>query len=375
MSYTHLKDRNFYEDIYDKHTVEDARRHTKSFNKMYENFLKKFIDEDPESFRSKFHFNWIYMLLVGNDLVDRYDNKDKRLTEWMAEDEVKDHQIKEARLTTEPICVHCGKTGLRIIDKDLHHKNGIESPEMVLFMLKCPSCSKNSAYWEDGEELEHRKTYCSKCHAEMKDKAEKKPTALVTTYTCPNCGHSFIDKLDFTVKKEQADPQFEIDRQIYCLQDEKLLKEFRDAKYRLEGMAKMGKEFKEKELNKHIYDAMKDLKKLKITELKDELRPVLEKAGFTEFSLDKPEIGRDVFIGFNCLDSNSARGDYDSQNTLKKLVKKALLDSNWRLMSEGISYRLGYLNGRLRAYEKEDDLKNLVMKTRKLKEKSLSKDE
>jgi len=45
---------------------------------------------------------------------------------------------------------------------------------------------------------------------------------------------------------------------------------------------------------------------------------------------------------------------------LKKLVDRALSDTNWRLMSDGISYRLGYLNGRLRAYEREDDLKTLV---------------
>ena len=36
-------------------------------------------------------------------------------------------------------------------------------------------------------------------------------------------------------------------------------------------------------------------------------------------------------------------------------------------MSDGIHYRLGYLSGRLRAYEQEEDLKNLVMKDKKLK--------
>ncbi len=35
-------------------------------------------------------------------------------------------------------------------------------------------------------------------------------------------------------------------------------------------------------------------------------------------------------------------------------------------MSDGIHYRLGYLSGRLRAYEREEDLKNLVMKSKKL---------
>ena len=74
-----------------------------------------------------------------------------------------------------------------------------------------------------------------------------------------------------------------------------------------------------------------------------------------------------MYVGFNCLDTKSDRKDYDSIKTLEKLVKKRLIDTNWRMMSDGIHYRLGYLNGRIRAYEREEDLKNLVIKDRKLK--------
>ncbi|HET7320221.1 MAG TPA: hypothetical protein VFI84_01380, partial [Candidatus Saccharimonadales bacterium] len=59
--------------------------------------------------------------------------------------------------------------------------------------------------------------------------------------------------------------------------------------------------------------------------------------------------------------------DYTSRYTLKKTIQKALTDTNWRLMSDGISYRLGYLNGRLRAYEKEEDLVELVKRDKKIK--------
>lgn len=37
-------------------------------------------------------------------------------------------------------------------------------------------------------------------------------------------------------------------------------------------------------------------------------------------------------------------------------------DTNWRLMTDGISYRTGILTGRLRAYETEEDLLRLVKK-------------
>ena len=80
----------------------------------------------------------------------------------------------------------------------------------------------------------------------------------------------------------------------------------------------------------------------------------------------------DPHAGFSCLDSKSVREDYDSRKTLKKTIDKALEETNWRLMSEGIRYRLGYLSGRLRAYESEEDLKKLVMKSKKLKSRQQS---
>lgn len=132
-------------------------------------------------------------------------------------------------------------------------------------------------------------------------------------------------------------------------------------------MAELSKKFKEKEDNKHIYDAVAELKKPKIAELIPLLAEPLEKAGYIEFSLDKPEIGREVVVGFSCLDNKSDRTDYDSRHNLKKLIEKTLTDTNWRLMSDGIHYRLGYLSGRIRAYEGEEDLKKLVMKSKNLK--------
>lgn len=372
--YTHLRDHQYYEDIIDRITVEHGRRNFASFEKFRKKYLKLASDQPPDSHRNTLHLNWFYMIMVGNELVERHDKRDSEIQDMMAKDEARDEQVAATRLTSEPFCEHCGKTGLRITSKDLMHRGEnyeYDDPEEVLFMLKCPHCGKNSAYWEDGSMWEHRVTRCPKCQTVMTEKTTKRTNAITHTYTCPSCGHSYKSKLDLSTKdEEKPDPEYEKDRYIFCLRDKKMLDEHRDAKWRLEGLIQMGKEFKEKEENKHIYDAMAEVKKPKIAELSELLAPALEKAGYTEFSLDKPEMGRDVFIGFNCLDSKSDRDDYDSRNTLKKLVAKALKGTNWRLTTDGISYRLGYLTGRLHAYEREEDLKKLVMQERKLKDKS-----
>lgn len=51
-----------------------------------------------------------------------------------------------------------------------------------------------------------------------------------------------------------------------------------------------------------------------------------------------------------------------------------LEDTNWRLTSNGITYRLDYLSGRLRAYESEEELKKLAVRNEKTKSKQKEKD-
>jgi uncharacterized Zn finger protein (UPF0148 family) len=364
--YTHLQERKIYEDIYDKHTVKYGRRGMVHYEKFYVDFKKKLPkDEDMSLPRNALVLNVFYMQALGLELLRRYENREQYITDWMAKDEAKDDQIASARLSEEPYCHHCSKQGLRIVDKSLMHRSKtykIGDPEEVLFMLRCPHCDKNSAFWQDGTAWKVKPTVCPKCKSEVTHKTTKTKKAITITYTCTSCKHSFKDKMDLTTKEEAPDPDFDKDRPHFCLWDKEFRKHVFATKKGFEDMARFGKEMKEKQDNKHLYDAIKVMKKPKIAELSTILAPVLEKAGYIEFSLDKPEVGRDVFIGFSCLDSKSDRSDYDSEKSLKKAVEAALKDTNWRLMSNGISYRLGYLNGRLRAYEREEDLKNLVEK-------------
>lgn len=374
--YTHLQERKFYEDIYDRHTVEDARRGMIHYDKFHAEFETKLPKDDKiDRPGNAILLNAFYMQVVGLELLGRYENREQYITDWMTKDEAKDEQIAAARLTEEPYCHHCGKQGLRITDKSLMHRkenSKHDDPEEVLFMLHCPHCDKNSAFWEDGTAWKPKPTLCPKCKAEVTRKTTTSKTAITFTYSCPSCGHSYKDKMDLRDKKEKLDPNFDKDRAHFCLWDKEFREHLFAIKQGFEDMARLGKEIKEKEDNKHIYDAIKEMKKPKIAELSTILAPALEKAGYIEFSLDKPEMGKDVFIGFNCLDSKTDRSDYDSEKTLRKTVEKALVDTNWRLMSEGIHYRLGYLNGRLRAYEREEDLKNLVERTKKLQKKQKS---
>jgi len=67
-----------------------------------------------------------------------------------------------------------------------------------------------------------------------------------------------------------------------------------------------------------------------------------------------------VNIGAVVIQNVNLKKRHNSRNNLRKLIKKTLEKTNWRLMSEGINYRLGYLNGRLKGYENEEDLMRIV---------------
>ena len=102
------------------------------------------------------------------------------------------------------------------------------------------------------------------------------------------------------------------------------------------------------------------LKKLTIVALENLLVPLCKKAKYIKFQFGTPDMGKDLIVPFTVHEANPEREDLASSHDLKKLIKKALEDTNWRLMSDGVSYRIGILTGRLRAYEREEDLLKLV---------------
>lgn len=363
--FTRLKDRVHYEELYDRITIELCRDKEEILRNIYKESKEKGFPEvegkDSELEAARV-FNIIHYFEVDLLAGERWEERSKTIQEWIDRDTAKDQMVSEARLYTEPICVHCGKTGLRIIDKDLHHRGSDYEHEEVLFTLECAACNKRTAVWQDGTLWEQMSTPCPKCSQTMSETSRRAKYSVTTTYTCPNCQHTYKDKLDLRVKQEEEhDPYWEEDKARFLLTNEKV-QEYLKGKQNLERLAEWGKKHKEREANKELYEAVAQIKKVNIGQLDSVLKPSIEKAGYTELTFDKPEINKDVYIGFSCLDGKPERVEYDSRKELKKVIESALSETNWRLMSDGISYRLGYLSGRVRAYEREDELLGLVNK-------------
>lgn len=361
---THLKDRSYYEDFYDHSTVEQCRSGESmvngAFRKMEETVSASEFKERPVAWYVE--YSKLYLQFVELTTAYRQYNRDKVIAACMERDEQKDQRLANARLFKVPFCRSCGQN-MEVMDKYYLRREGKDqNDEDIIFILSCRPCGKRLTYWEDGTEWEGVKFYCDKCQAEMTVVHKETSNALVSTYTCTNCKHCYKETLDLNrrpAEEDPGDPLYELDRRRFCIDDDTM----RRLEEKLEHMARLAKLYAdatERTERADVYDAVKDIKQLKIAQLIETLRPALEKAQYVEFKLGEPQLGQEVVIEFSCLDAKADRQENDSKNVLRKAITKMLEETNWRLMSEGIHYRLGYLTGRLKAYEGEEALKKLI---------------
>ena len=350
----YLKPKQHYIDLYDRVTVEDCRwrENFHKNHKLPKKIIKKHSEKDIGHV-SRVAFELDLLFTTG----ERYLKKEETVQEWMERDEERDRRLENAEAPYAE-CLSCGSV-LSPIHKDLHDW-GHDKEERVLFMYECPKgCLPRRAFFDDGEEWQRTSHPCPKCGTELESEDTKKKTKIVMREFCSSCNYESEDEMSLTPKKEKQDFDFEKDRKRFCL-DEKRGQEYVKTKHQFEQMKEFMDEWKHKEKNKDLYDKVAKIKKLTVVQLGKLLSPALEKEGYIHFSLKEPEIDKNVKVEFTVQESKGDREEYDSKMVLKKKIDSLLADTNWRLMSDGISYRIGILTGRLRAYEREEDLLKLV---------------
>ncbi|MFZ2167272.1 MAG: hypothetical protein WAV50_00180 [Minisyncoccia bacterium] len=351
---TYSRPRQEYIDRYDKATVDDCRW-KENFHKNYKSSEKRTTEEinmDRVASEMALHYDLLFTTLHW------WEDKSKTIQKWMDDDARRDKMLEDAQA---PEGVRCLKCWLPLIPGDKSIYDLCDKGERVLFFYDCPSgCLPHRAFFNDGEEYKVRREQCPKCKTDLARTHERiENEKVITTDTCPQCGYTNSDEWDMSTPEEKPDPDFEKDRARFCLTEE-TSKKARDERFQLEEMKSCVEGWKEKEEHKEDYDAVAQIKKLNVLDIEKLLAPAFEKAGYVRLQLGTPEITKDFFLPFTVYDNKSERTDRVSTHDLAKLIKKCLKDTNWRLMSDGINYRLGFLSGRLRAYEREEDLLGLV---------------
>jgi len=376
-TWNYLKDEQYYIDRYDLHTIEECLDYYWS---VKDSFLKA-RNQDPfkkyseEKFKGEVDkcLNRMLFTLKG----ERYRHKKKTVQEWIDRDRQMQDKYDNTPAPGNTHCKVCSSPAT-VIHKDLH--NSYESTARMMFMFECTKCKKRYSLFENGTEWKYEAPKCPKCKHPLKTDLKIKGDITAFTSTCSKCGYKEKDVSDHKKWKREQDAKEKKDKELlkkyrleFCLSD----KEGEEYIETTEAMA-VAAVIREEEAQKFdspIYQRSLQLKKTTIADLEKLLAKNLEKAKFIKLSFDKPEIGQYVIVPFTVQDSDSSRKDRISSSELEKLIKNALEDTNWRLLSNSIHYRLGYLEGQLKGFESEEDMLKLAGKKEEAQPKSKIDDE
>ena len=376
MEYLHAK--QHYIDLYDLLTIKECIDVVKFWQKAYKEHVNdakiKDLPEDEKIKGFSIYLNWQLYFTKG----ERFRNKEKNIDEMLKRDRERQEFYDN---TPEPKNISCDVCGINLLPNGKILQE-YDRPMKLLFYFRCAPCKTTKAIYHTGEEHIFKPKLCSKCGKGVKEthKTQKKGSIIVWKYSCPSCKHTEEhidnfkkDHLSWENEKKIDKMLLEKNREEYCLSDIKG-KEY--IEYDFIEKAKYAHKVAEEEEHKFddsAYEQAMSLDKFGIVELEKKLSEALEKENFSRLSFDKPEIDRFVIVPFTVLNFLHDRSERLSIYDIKRLINETLKNTNWRLMSEGISYRLGYHSGRLKGYERVDDL--LELSGKKNVEKRLTVDD
>jgi hypothetical protein len=370
MADTHLQTREQYEERYDGITVEVCRLREQA---VYEvlgeppTMNPKVAATSSEEMWGYYRYSMFYFELVESLAGERWQERDTTIREWMKKDEEKDRHLAEAKPSTTPYCRSCGEDmEIKLKTFASRERGGAKKDkDDVLFMFRCVPCNTRMALWQDGSEWKGYQPHCEKCNAPVDETDTVKDNVITSTYTCSNCGHDYKNVWVLGTEPETpSDPHYKLDMRRFCF-DGTTGKKFLARKAHIADLTKQLENGRGgigggPQAVDNIAVAVNAIETLKVAQLADLLAKAVAGSGYIEFKLGEPQNGRELVVPFSCLDNQPKRESYDSRMGLKKLIASTLSDTNWRLMSDGVSYRLGYLRGRLRAYENDEELHKLV---------------
>lgn len=350
----YLKDKQYYIDLYDKFTVEHCRRLIGSSTRIANEEIKENPKTNPKLIMKRNLA--IAEVPLFFETGDRYLEKERTIQKWIESDRQKDEIISaEAPLI---FCIECNKPmELFITDIESNLEN---DSNRAYYLYRCNNCKEKRGIYSDGEPYVFKANFCPECKSEWDSTTKKTKNKLTVKHKCKKCGqiesHSY--DLNKKPKPEEIDPNFEKDKEKFCISE-------KDGEYYRNWMS-IVKNFMEKEkdekLHKKELEKAKSTKILAIADLSTLLSKQLAKSNYIGLTISNPEIGRDLIISFTVQDSQGGRMEYDSSRELKKLLGSVLEETNWHLMSDGIRYKLGILSGRLRGQDSTEhiyeDLKN-----------------
>lgn len=354
-----LKPIQHYNDEYDRLTVEMCRQ----LEQRHQAVITGAKTKEEEIW-----YTLLFKLMMFYDVEmfagERWENKKKAVEEIMMQDRAKDTLLATAEAPEAIHCLIC-RTPMKVIGKEFD-ETSIDGKDRVLFFYECQNhCKHRRAFFHTGEEYRPEAHSCSKCDGKMTGSTVRENSEIVMTDTCIRCGYVETTRFSLAKKARVPAPDFMKDYQRFCYTEEqgqKYLKRKTEQTVSLIQSREREREIEKKQLA----DRLAKIKKLTITEVEQLLSVGLEKAQYRKLHLSAPEIRKIFIVPFTIQSFKEGRLEHKAIFELQKLMRTLLASTNWRLMSDGIYSQLGVLSGRLRGYDKEYELIELIEKKAKV---------
>lgn len=353
----YLKEKQHYINRYDLFTIKECLEAVDSMRKDYVTKAKKEKAEGLSKGERAKGYNWATNQMLYVIKAERYRPKDELIQKWMDQDQKKQEKYNT---TPEPPHVQCPDCKNKM-QPGLKHLETFDEPLRMMFLFTCPSCKKKRWIYEDGTERESEPNLCPKCKAEVKISVVKEGTKKVTWKTiCSSCSFTETTVEDFEKSRAESKKKEEEEKKLLDTYQTRFCgdEEGKKSLDYIEALVIAPTIFDEalKKYDNHAYEKLTQLKILSISDLEKSLSEIVTKVHYMNLTFDKPQMGQHVIVSFSLQDTDSSRNKDVRVTQLQKLIKERLEKTNWRLMTDGLSYRLGYISGRLKGYEREEDL-------------------
>lgn len=356
MNSKNLQNKAYYEDLYDHRVVNTCR----TYDIPYSRFSVQDKKKIPESEWNRIAGMHLY-IVKGEMYLERED----QIAKWMERDKKRDEHFDRVQILMK--CDICDQD-MELFDKSLEIDYEGKEKDYVQFTFGCRKCKRYCKIDEYGnkkvETIEAIK--CPKCNGEIKSHCKKTKKKNIYQDICTKCKWKDPHPLTIQHYEEKEDEEkkekFKKDKKKYCLTPEQG-REYLAGKERMNRLSDLFKEIDAENTEGTLRNKLKKLQMLTIAQLKKKLIKSTEKERFSGLEFKHPTDERlYVSIEFSLQDEDDERTDYESRNTLKRLVKKKLLKTNWSLVTDSICYRMGILTGKIRGTQNEEKLMDLIQK-------------
>lgn len=378
-SMQYLHDEQYYIDLYDLLTIRECLRIIEFGREVFKESqnneeFKKATEEEKQK-----AFNYTINSKLFVEKGERYRRKKQRISEIIAEDKKKQDFYDS---TSEPSNITCKTCGKKLFSETKILEDYMDTPMRVLFFFPCKTCKTKRGVYSTGEEFESKPQLCPKCNSEIKEshviKGKGDNKIITWKRKCTKCKFHEEEVDDFAKKRAEWKKKEDEDKELlskyrgeFCLSE----KEGEEYIETIEKM-KYANEVFEEEVRKYddqAYHQAVKVNKLGIVELEKKLSELFEKDKYIKLTFDKPEIGQFVIVPFTVQDADPSRKGHESTSNLEKLLKPFIEETNWRFVGNSLSYRLGYVSGQLKGYEREEDILKLF-KPKETPKKSVEDD-